>query len=339
MMVSHRAGWALYWAQEVGATLISTSQMGSLRTRLKSGDRVLVYHGMEYRDGVLNVYSSGEDKVVENYELLAHLAKRLGPNLVSLDIPMPDYGALIASRAAKRRVPGWERVDLAALSRSLRKSGMQQFPTGNPTELIIGDSHALSMYRPGARVVRLDGQTLHGALNGGTDAVVGGPIPRSVKRITVYLGNIDIRHHLCRMSDPKEAMLNLVKHYVEWLYKNVAGRVDHVEVVAPLFIESPTRRIPTPGQYKGKPFSGTWLERDLLRQQMTIELAKLCRAAGWHLHQHPSEFLNVSGELSEEVMEKPQSVHLRPAFYRITQETRGWTVISSGLTEKLSTAA
>lgn len=98
-----------------------------------------------------------------------------------------------------------------------------------------------------------------------------------------------------------------------------------ITAVAPLPIEDESRRLPKSGWYKGTPFYGSWDERTDLRHNMTVEMS---RWEEFSLYEHPDSFTDLAGALSLDVMEKPQSVHIRPDQYLFRQRGNQWYTIS-----------
>jgi hypothetical protein len=126
-----------------------------------------------------------------------------------------------------------------------------------------------------------------------------------------YFGNIDIRHHLCRQSDPAEATRDLVQRYVEDVKKL---DFQSVKIWEPLPIENESRKLPKTGYYKGTPFYGTWTQRNEIRKIFIAELEKYSTERV-SIFKWTDHLLNAAGELDFEHMEKPQSVHLSRAAY------------------------
>ena len=79
--------------------------------------------------------------------------------------------------------------------------------------LVLGDSHAVSAYKPGANISRNDGKTLYGILKEGMQNY----IPEGTKHLISYFGNIDIRHHLGRQKDPLFSTIKLAEDYIKHL--------------------------------------------------------------------------------------------------------------------------
>ncbi len=328
---SHRGGWARYWANELNENgeqpydyvdLVTTDKMDRL-DQSKRGDHVLLYHGMEFK-GQMNLQSGLTEEILARAKRLID-AKKRGVVFRSIDIPCPRYGTLLAER-------GMDPTSAEALDKLCSSMIGLTAPNLRPQHLIVGDSHALSLYRPGSTILRLDGQTLHGALQIGLPKLVDdlvafemGVRVDKLQTLTAYFGNIDIRHHLMRQPSPVAAMKELVNQYgaqLDQLRKHLKPKV--VEVVLPLAIEDESRPIPKSGWYKGAPFAGTWQERHQLRLGKREAMKRMARKHGFELYEHPRHFIGKDGKLTFDVMEKPRSVHIRPAEYRLVQEGGKW---------------
>jgi len=317
---SHRAGWARYWANELKAEIFTTGSMGQIAT-LKKGDEILMYHGMEFK-GQLNLQSGLTDEILGRVKLVLD-AKKRGVVFGSLDVPGPRYGRLLADR-------GMDPDSAEALD----KVGTNTPFLGAPNKgklVVIGDSHALSLYRPGSTISRSDGLTLHGALKTGLSQHMQNFVFEAdaglakADVLTFYFGNIDIRHHLGRQPDPKASIKELVDEYGQQLAMVVKDfRPKVLEVVMPLPIEDESRPIPKSGWYKGAPFFGPWSVRHQMRLELRDRLRRMCKKYGFASYEHPRHFVGRDGKLPFEVMEKPRSVHVRPAEYRLVQEGQAW---------------
>lgn len=312
---SHRSGWAQYWAEELGAKVVTSKNDKDIEFRGK--DEIYLYHGMEW-GGAMNLQSGLTDEIFDRITLLREICDNA--KVFSTDMPMPAYHELLTKRiegdVAAGRVDGkWKTIKVTSFN-----ARTVLYPTANPTELIVGDSHALSMYRPGARIIREDGKTLFGALERGLSEWAADHMVPSVKQITLYYGNIDIRHHLLRLPDPMKGVKELVADYVKVaLYLQRMLSIP-VYIVAPLPIENESRVLPKTGWYKGAPFYGTWAGRDRVRLEMTRRMF----GSHNHVYEHPASFQNENAELSFDSMEKPRSVHIRPEFYRLKLEGHSW---------------
>jgi hypothetical protein len=321
---SHRAGWARYWTRalgevEVKPTLLTTATMPAL-DQAKKGDIIYCYHGMEW-GGAMNLQSGLTNEIIARADRLVD-AKKRGVKLVSLDIPMPSYGKLLEAR-------GYARSE--HLTAALAKQGYLRVPNERAAHVIMGDSHALSQYVPGAVIYRTDGQTLHGAMLVGLEkrlenwAFETAVELESLSKLTSYFGNIDIRHHICRLPDPGKAIKDLIDEYGKQLNSiRNSNNISEIEVVLPLHIESEDRVLPKTGWYKGTPFFGTWSERHQVKIAMMTRIKAMAKKHGFAVVDHPKHFLMRNGQLDFAVMETPRSVHIRPSEYRLIQEGMTW---------------
>ena len=126
------------------------------------------------------------------------------------------------------------------------------FPVGNFVDLfnsygnktrkcVIGDSHALSVWRPKYSLNFTPGRTLHGFLKRNTPELMNEVFDETV----LYFGNIDIRFHLMRQEKPFSATVDLFTRYVEF-----ARQLNNVTLVNLLPVEHESRKIPGTGLYK-----------------------------------------------------------------------------------------
>lgn len=167
-------------------------------------------------------------------------------------------------------------------------------------KIIVGDSHSISVYKPGYGISRNDGKTLFSFLrNHNNDRYY-------TKRddVITYFGNIDIRFHLPRQENPIKATENLAIEYVNWCWKTKA------KPVCLLPIESEDRKIPGTGKYKGQNFYGTrQLRRSLVKIFNNILQSHFLDCYVWPEHWYDDDY-----DFTKE-MELKQSVHLRPTSY------------------------
>ena len=164
-------------------------------------------------------------------------------------------------------------------------------------------------------------------------------------RLRLYMGNIDLRHHLLRLyPDVKEACFKaecLAREYVhEALRVKNKYKFNSVEIVELLPVEHEARRLPKTGFYKGQPFWGSAEDRMTVRDAFNEKVRQLQGVYGgftiieWPSHyKHCTEFSVETNEVSGifkdfegpivfkpgmlrfDVMEKPHSVHVAPSFY------------------------
>lgn len=315
---SHKGGWAYLWANQLKYYF---KQLGEGDVEIKvlhneeswdGYDLIYLDHGMEFNGESLNLFGGAQDEPALR---LGRLLSVDPLSLVSLDRAMPDYGALGKGRL-KACSNVWRNTDWDAITAACSKMDfMTQESMAEHIKLdhlALGDSHTFSMYKPGMAVCRNDGQTMFGALKRGLKSFIE-PFGPQIKKLTLYFGNIDIRHHLMRQPDPAVALFAMLDEYEKQIK---ALNMDYVELISALPIENESRKLPKTGFYKGTPFAGTWEERTALVTMFNLRLEEICARNGWELYSHPDIYKNEKGELDFEVMELPQSVHLRRSFYR-----------------------
>tara|TARA_R110000868_G_scaffold204579_1_gene452679 strand:+ start:58 stop:990 length:933 start_codon:yes stop_codon:yes gene_type:complete len=192
------------------------------------------------------------------------------------------------------------------------------FPTGNFVDLfksygnktrkcVIGDSHALSVWRPKFALDFTPGRTLYGFLNRNTPE----QINENYDEVVLYFGNIDIRFHLMRFENPAASTGELFRRYIEF-----AKQLKNVTLVNLLPVEHELRKIPGTGLYKKQPFFGTREERQRLRDTAN----RIMNNSGLKTIQWPEEWVDEDGTKMLDILEMKQSVHLRPKHYPFLNE-------------------
>lgn len=314
---SHRSAQAVIYANMIENTLdkVVDIDYGNKIEDYSQYDIMAVYHGNDFSGG-LNIFGG-----LANIETAKQIAKfsNFPGQVVSIGIDFPAYGDMIqdritAARAKNKPVPQqWLDINFANLAKWASQNPMLSTwkIISDTPKLIVGDSHATSLYRPGWMLNSVPFKTLNGVLLDGLEKYteVGGF--SHIEEIEFYFGNIDIRHHLCRISDNHEKNTReLVLRYIEAVNKiDVAKKSIYI----PLPIENESRKLPKSGYYKGKPFYGTWAERNNVRNIFIQTLKE--NSAGINVVDWTSHLMNDIGELDFRCMEKPQSVHLSREFY------------------------
>ena len=313
---SHRTGWGRMWAKCLDGKLSFNNDWSKENT-------VYFQHGMEFNENSkgVNVFLK-EPKSWDKLAEKASFIENFKGELYSLDIPCPDYGARLRSRVRDHSTAAYKNLDFDKISDVCARAAtvrQQDLPRDG---LVLGDSHALSAWRPDAFLSRNDGQTLNGALNQGfsgwIDEFQGSD--RRLRLLRTYFGNIDIRHHICRLATNQSEQFNLIQDLIDRYVCELSmcrGKygLEEVEVVASLPIEDPSRKLPKTGYFKGQPFWGTWQERDACHLEFDRLLAQACDANGFKIIEWPEHFVNSSGSLDFAYMEKPRSVHISPEHY------------------------
>lgn len=315
---SHKSAWPHMIANQlINAGYKNTSVITSVKADWSEYDCIILDHGMEFK-GTFNIFGGANDDLY--YQIIRLFSD---VKLYSLHHDMPDLGDLIT----KRLKTGSElfktlesRIEEAT---TICKSISRVDHIEKTNKLCFGDSHSFSMYTPGFMTQRHDGLTMHGALKRGLQTYV---YPW-ITDLRVYLGNIDIRHHLMRQENPSAAVKSLIQRYENEL-KSLG--IKSIEVIQALPIENESRPLPKTGFYKGTAFAGSWAERTALVKEFNAGVEEMCDRNGWSCYKHPSIYKNSLGELDFEVMEKPKSVHLSREYYR-------WDMINNCKNTKLET--
>ncbi len=220
-----------------------------------------------------------------------------------LDGPPAQYGEQL-----KKRKDVEDKAWCDAITQKLAESKSIVGSDLSHDWLSIGDSHVCAYARENSSVVKQDGTTLFGQVKEDF-AYIKSHIKPHHKGITISLGNIDVRHHLCRV----ENSISTISNMIESLNNFGTSLGIEVEYAAPWPIEFEERKLPKTGYYKGRPFWGTREER--------IEAAKSIEAwmyvKNMNIVKCPKEWYHMDPAVyAAERMEKPQSVHLNPMFYR-----------------------
>ena len=331
---SHRTGWGRMWANCLGVTM-------GYNADWSKEQKVYLEHGMEWKEGAksINYFLASEKQLQEiakeneqraadgkpikqsSWEKLAAKARMFESfegQLFSLDIDCPLYGTLLKTRV-KPWVPdafknlNFDKIDeVCKTAITIRQEDLKR------SFLVLGDSHSLSAWNEAASLCRNDGQTLNGAINTGFDHWIQGF--GEVQTLRTYFGNIDIRHHICRLYESSDIVSEtkaLVKRYFSELerVKEMYG-IQQIEIVAALPIENISRKLPKTGYYKGKPYWGSWQDRTIAANTFNAVCKGLCeRLKGYTFVEWPEHFKNENYELDFSFMERPQSVHISPEHY------------------------
>lgn len=311
-MSSHRAAQGVIYADQLShAGYDVTVNFGGKIENYNDWDVVAVYHGNDW-GGSVNMF--GGVKAYASIDQIVNLSKFEG-EVWSLTIPFPDYAGMIKPRVDKEPQAHilWKNINWGNLLKMVNAKVVNTNDLVECANISFGDSHAISMYRPGWQVNSVPFKTLHGALQIGLESFLPGKKKYDV--IETYFGNIDIRHHLLRQTDPKQATAKLVAEYIKQCKTlREKYKANVVKIWEPLPIENESRKLPKTGHYKDTPFYGSWAERDEIRKIFRDELLAL-RELGIEVFLWTSTLLNNKGELDFEFMEKPQSVHMSRGSY------------------------
>ena len=357
---SHRAGWALLYSKQLGAPLIHNNDIPDDCTTL------YLEPGMEFdgKQKSFNMALSGRmwNGLYLRMKRIADYVDR-GGKVVLVDHTINnqdsvDWGERLYSRKKNYDTQVEKgKADLVfgqLFPDDVEKIKRATLP-GTPTiyqkdikspNLTFGDSHAISAWIEGSKCSRNDGLTLNGAINRGFDRYIDEMNMKDHHRLRLYMGNIDVRHHLLRLYPTVEEACfeaeNLARSYVhEALRVRNKYNFASLEIVELLPIEHEARRLPKSGFYKDQPFWGSAEDRMLVRNAFNNKLQDLKNQyGGFMIIRWPSEYSHCidvtvpgdevpgifkeykdqeitfkKGMLRFDVMEKPHSVHVAPSFY------------------------
>ena len=305
-LTSHKSGWAFHLANQLKHAGYQNVQVLTDitpwdKTRF---DVILIEQGMECK-GNFNIFGGAND------DLYHQITRMFAPGIkmYSLHHDMPCVGTLIE----KRLKTGSDLFKTLEVQIKDAKAICARIPRVDKitktNSLCFGDSHSFSQYTPNYMTDRHDGLTLFGTLRRGIRSYV----PENIEALRIYLGNIDIRHHLMRQDNPSKSLKTMMEEYEQQL---IDLEIDNIDVVQALPIENESRPLPKTGFYKDTPFFGTWAERTELVKEFNQLVEAMCDRNGWKTWKHPEVFLNSFGELTFDVMEKPKSVHIAREYYR-----------------------
>jgi len=305
---SHKSAWCFMIANQLtNAGFESVDVITSNETDWNNYDIILIDHGMEFK-GNFNIFGGANDDL---YNQIIRIKSKV--KMYSLHHEMPCIGALIEQRL-KTGTDLFKTLEQDIdLIKGICANDIPKIDHIEKTDkLCFGDSHSFGMYQAGYMCQRHDGLTMHGALKRGLDSY----IYPWIKTLTCYMGNIDVRHHLMRQANPKNAVEIMMKNYEQQLKSLQENGVSNIELIHVLPIENESRVLPKTGYYKDTPFYGSWLERTQLSKEINNYIDEMCKKNNWKVYKHSDVYFNDKGELTFDVMEQPKSVHISREYYR-----------------------
>lgn len=311
-MASHRGAQGAIYADMIrqSGVDIDVNWSGKIEDH-NQYDTMYVYHGNDW-SGSMNVFGGVKGFP---YAFNTRNFSKFKGKVYSLAIDFPPYHEMIQERIDKAKEKGneiqpeWLEVDIDNLKRMYETAETIKWPhvTSN---LVIGDSHSICMYRPGWMVNSVPFKTLNGALNDGLQTYID-MAGSNFKKLECYFGNIDIRHHLCRIEgNPIQNTIELADRYIKAVE---ALPIDDVAIYELLPIEDESRKLPKSGYYKDKPFWGSWELRNKCRLAFRGHLED--RKTRARIIRWTDTLKNKNGQLDFDYMEKPQSIHLSREAY------------------------
>jgi hypothetical protein len=309
---SHKSSWPYLLSSQLRSAAGLIVDVLSKNDDINRYDVWLISLPMEFQ-GTFNLFGGATEEVAQRVKRLS----RFNGKIYILNHDMPDIGEFVESRM-KGACEEWKELDPGLYTEISGRIPRVDVILDSDT-FIYGDSHAVSVYEPGANISRNDGQTLHGFLKKADSF----QYPEGTKRIILYMGNIDVRHHIFRQSDPIGSLQELVHRYVKFAkqLKEDHG-MEYVALVELLPIEHEGRKIPKTGWYKGSPFFGSREERSNAVKEFNRLLNELSFEYGHDVISWPKEwYLMDPKAYAEQYMERPGSVHLSRTSYIYDFET------------------
>lgn len=287
---SHGYGWARTWSENLD---VGINHEGAVV------DVLYLDHGVNF-GGSLNLFGGFTEDLEQRINNF--LEARL---VYSLDIDMPDYGAMLKKRKDVVDKDWCDTVsEKCKTARTLKSTDMSDLHW-----LTIGDSHTAAYSREDSMVIKTDGLTLNGQIKSDFEYVTKHILECMPRGITMSFGNIDIRHHICRLNADSMPMLKEWKRFGDELER----KGIKVEYSTPWPIEFEDRKLPKTGYYKDQPFWGSREERINALNQWIANMDAL----GMKRVEYPEEWLTMDGEkYAKDHMESTSSVHLSPESYR-----------------------
>ena len=304
---SHKSAWSYLLKNQLNYLGLECEVL-TKNDDINKYDAWLVALPMEFQ-GTYNLFGGAQDDTAIRMQRLIDFK---GP-IFCINREMPDIGKFAESRM-KSCSQMWSELDTKRLSEICANTATLDLTLESDT-FVLGDSHSVSAYKPGANISRNDGKTLFGVLKEGMQNY----IPEGTKHLISYFGNIDIRHHLGRQADPMFSAITLAEDYIKHLE---TLNIPKITVVALLPIEYEERRIPKTGWHKGTPFIGTQKARTEIMIGFNQVARRLCKEKGFEFKEWPSHWYTTHPkEFADKYMEKPGSVHLSRQYYHYDLDT------------------
>jgi hypothetical protein len=296
---SHNRGYAQIWAD------ILKDDIQYNMPNTDNGEYLYLYMGINF-SGTLNLFS-GAPKTL--YDRLVTFMNYSGPIFI-LDHDMPDIGKLLMGRIGNNTTyDGFTKDFMDKLS--LKCSTISKITMYDKVrdELLIGDSHGLSIAPAETPVIRCDAKTLNGICSD-HDYILS-KIPKGLNKLILQFGSIDIRHHLIRFGG-KPAADELLNRYYE-LVRKIQKMGIQVTICQPVPVETESRNMANTTMYKGNPFTGKREERLILTCYVIQHMRENapCQVIGY-----PDEWYSMPPEQFEaHIMERPKGIHIGPPNY------------------------
>lgn len=290
---SHGAGWAFACRSALETYFNQEVEILKDYTKYNDYDILVINEGVNYKENVFNFFGG-----VQQDQILALEAfSGFNGELYSVNLPV-DYNVLLQKRKELKdldlsfRLP--QPIDISSVS----------------DKLVLGDSHSISVYKPGYGLNRNDGKTLHGFLKIGLKQF----IPDNINHLIFYAGNIDARFHFCRFGEK-----NMISKLYELESQLKELSLESISLVKLIPAEDISRKLPKTGLYKGEKYFGSRQYRNYMIKLYNDMLESICRRNLWNILSWNFDYDNFSFD----DMEARQSVHLRPSSYMFKDQFVG----------------
>lgn len=295
-MFSHNGGWTYTIIDQLRSRFNAEVEIVKNPESIHEYDSICINEGLNYKEGSWNFFGGMQERSIS---MVNELTKYNGS--------VYCYNEKICWHSLFKRK---ELRDSSLRLGDTPRVNLLSTEENHGSDIIIGDSHSVSIYKPGYNISRNDGKTLFGALK--YNGILKQFDFTGYNNIVLYFGNIDIRFHVDR-NNGLEAIDKLVKDYSSFV-GDLKEKGYNVTVQGLLPIESDDRKIPGTGLYKGKPFYGSREDRqiyvDYFNQQMEYNAMYYDFVFRyWDLP------LDGFDSPKFKCMESRQSVHLRPSYY------------------------
>ena len=298
---SHKSAWSYLLKNQLEYVGLEVDVLDK-SSDIHEYDVWMVALPMEFQ-GTYNLFGGATDEPAERIERFLDFKGEI----YVLNREMPDVGSFVTSRI-KSCSEKWAALNAEAITKKCESVETITLSLGTGT-FVLGDSHSVSVYQPGADISRNDGKTLFGVMREG----MGSYIPEGTKHLITYFGNIDVRHHICRQDNPEAAIQRIAIDYINHL-KGL--NIPKITIHSLLPIEFEGRRIPKTGFYKGTPFAGSQKERTAIMKIFNSKIKELGKQEGFEVLTWPEHWFSENPEeFANNYMEKPGSVHLSREFY------------------------
>jgi|TARA_R110002167_G_scaffold349240_2_gene561061 hypothetical protein len=294
---SHGYGWARTWAENLNVGINHDADPVEI---------LYLDHGVNF-GGSINLFGGFDEKLKQRVDNFL-----LADKVYSLDIDMPEYGNMLAKR---KDCPD---KDWCARVQDKCDGAQTMLSTDLDTDwLTIGDSHSAAFAPEGSMVIKTNGLTLNGMIKNNFQYVRDHMAKcNNLQGITLVFGNIDLRHHICRLGIDYRDMWIELKRFGDSL-------PVPVEYAVPWPIEFEGRKLPKTGYYKGQPFWGSYYERS----QALAGIIETMDMISMNKIMYPNEWLMMNPEVyAKEKMEGTSSVHISPECYRRKEFDQGYVL-------------